>query len=105
VNTELEVRKSLAQADAGKLAKERINRLIGELQVLGRDGIKIKIEVLNAKAGQISAAGKGERLSTTHKEDPITVDDEHFVWRFNGEYWKDELGYYRFKVRNQCPRN
>lgn len=105
VNTELEVRKSLAQADAGKLAKERINRLISELQTLGRDGIKIKIEVLNAKAGQISAAGKGERISTTHKEDPIIVDDEHFVWRFNGEYWKDELGYYRFKVRNQCPKN
>jgi tetratricopeptide (TPR) repeat protein len=105
VNTELEVRKSLAQADAGKLAKERINRLIGDLQTFGRDGIKIKIEVLNAKAGQISAAGKGERLSSNLKEDPIVVDDEHFVWRFNGEYWKDELGYYRFKVRNQCPRN
>lgn len=105
VNTELELRKSLAQADAGKLAKERINRLIGELQLLGRDGIKIKIEVLNAKAGQISAKGRGERLSAAHKEDPIIVDDEHFVWRFNGEYWKDELGYYRFKVRNQCPKN
>jgi len=105
VNTELEVRKSLAQADAGKLAKERINRLIGELQLLGRDGIKIKIEVLNAKAGQISATGKGERIGASHKEDPIIVDDEHFVWRFNGEYWKDELGYYRFKVRNQCPKN
>ncbi len=105
VNTELEVRKSLAQADAGKLAKERINRLIGELQQFGRDGIKIKIEVLNAKAGQISQSGRGERISSSHREDPIVVDDEHFVWRFNGEYWKDELGYYRFKVRSLCPRN
>lgn len=105
VNTELEVRKSLAQASAGQLAKERINRLIKELQGLGRDGVKIKIEVLNAKAGQISAQGKGERISASHKEDPIVVDDEHFVWRFNGEYWKDELGYYRFKVRSQCPKS
>jgi hypothetical protein len=47
--------------------------LIGELQLLGRDGIKIKIEVLNAKAGQISATGKGERIGASHKEDPIIV--------------------------------
>jgi len=103
VNTELEVRKSLAQADAGKLAKERINRLVGELQEFGRDGIKIKIEVLNAKAGQITKA-KDEKIGQGHKEDPIIVDDEHFVWKFNGEYWKDELGYYRFKVRSLCPK-
>ena len=28
----------------------------------------------------------------THKEEPIIVDDEHFQWKFDGEYWKDELG-------------
>ena len=28
----------------------------------------------------------------------IAADDEHLYWRFNGEYWKDELGYYRFRV-------
>jgi len=105
VNAELEVRKSLAQADAGKLARERLNRLISELQNLGRDGIKIRIEVLDAQAGKISADRTGDKISKDHKEDPIIVDDEHFVWRFNGEYWKDELGYYRFKVRSQCPKN
>ena len=47
----------------------------------------------------------GDRVSKDHKEGPIIVDVEHFVWRFNGEYWKDELGYYRFKVRSQCPKN
>ena len=39
-----------------------------------------------------------------HKEEPIIVDDEHFQWRFNGEYWKDELGYYRFKIRSRCAK-
>ena len=98
------MRKSLAQADAGKLAKERINRLVSELQLLGRDGIKIKIEVLNAKAGQITAEAKGDRISGDHEAERIVVDDEHFMWKFNGEYWKDELGYYRFKIQSRCPK-
>ncbi|WP_428267478.1 tetratricopeptide repeat protein [Haliangium sp.] len=101
---ELTLQKSLAEADAGKLARERIERLLRELREFGRDSIKIRIEVLNAKAGQITAQARGERISGDHKEERIVVDDEHFMWKFNGEYWKDELGYYRFRIRSQCPK-
>lgn len=101
---ELTLQKSLAEADAGKLARERIERLAKELREFGRDSTKIKIEVLNAKAGQITAEAKGERISGKHKEERIVIDDEHFMWKFNGEYWKDELGYYRFKIRSKCPK-
>jgi hypothetical protein len=104
VLAELTLQKSLAEADAGKLARERINRLIGELQSLGRDGIKIKIEILNAAAEGVEAKARKESVSADHKEEAIVVDDEHFMWKFNGEYWKDELGYYRFKIRSKCPR-
>jgi tetratricopeptide (TPR) repeat protein len=101
---ELTVQKSLAQADAGKLARERIKRLSDELRELSRDGRKIRIETLNNKAGQIDAQARGEQISGDHRQEPIVVDDEHFLWKFNGEYWKDELGYYRFKIRSRCPR-
>lgn len=101
---ELTLQKSLAEADAGKLARERIERLMNELREFSRDSIKIKIEVLNAKAGQITAEAQGERISGDHKEELISIDDEHFMWKFNGEYWKDELGYYRFKIRSKCPK-
>jgi tetratricopeptide (TPR) repeat protein len=101
---ELTVQKSLAQADAGKLARERIKRLADELRELSRDGRKIRIETLNNKAGQIDAQARGEQISGDHRPEPIVVDDEHFLWKFNGEYWKDELGYYRFKIRSRCPK-
>jgi len=104
VQTELELRKSEAEAQAGKLARERIDRKIAELQTLGRDGIKIRIEVLNAKANKISAEARKETISGDHKEEAIVIDDEHFMWKFNGEYWKDELGYYRFRIRSKCPK-
>ena len=72
---------------------------------LARDGSKIKFEILNAKAEKLSAESlKVDRVSGSHKEEPILVDDEHFQWKFNGEYWKDELGYYRFRIRSRCPK-
>ena len=101
---ELTVQQSVASADAGKLARERIDRLARELGRLSRDGSKIKFEILNAKADKLSQEAMKIRVSNKTKEEPIIIDDEHFAWRFNGEYWKDELGYYRFKIRSRCPK-
>jgi hypothetical protein len=101
---ELTVSQSVAAAEAGKVARDRIDRLGRELAALGRDGIKIEYEILNAKAEKMSAEAVGGRVAAGHKEEPIIVDDEHFQWKFNGEYWKDELGYYRFKIRSKCPK-
>jgi hypothetical protein len=101
---ELTVQQSVAQADAGKVAKDRVDRLARELGALSRDGVKIQYEILEAKANKMSADAVGARVKADHKEEPIIIDDEHFQWKFNGEYWKDELGYYRFKIRSRCPK-
>jgi hypothetical protein len=101
---ELTVQQSVAAADAGKVARDRVARLARELGVMSRDGVKIKYEILEAKGNRLSAAAAGTRVAADHKEEPIIVDDEHFQWKFDGEYWKDELGYYRFKIRSRCPK-
>jgi tetratricopeptide (TPR) repeat protein len=101
---ELTVQQSVAAADAGKVARDRVARLARELGALSRDGSKIKFEILEAKGNRLTAEAAGTRVAADHKEEPIIVDDEHFQWKFDGEYWKDELGYYRFKIRSRCPR-
>ncbi len=100
---ELTVQKSLAEADAGRLARERLERLSEELRQLSRDGSKIKIETLEKQGGRVEARARGEQIARDVRTEPIVVDDEHFKWKFNGEYWKDELGFYRFKIRSECP--
>jgi hypothetical protein len=55
-------------------------------------------------ADKVSQESLKTRVEKDHKEEAIVVDDEHFVWKFNGEYWKDELGYYRFRIRSKCPK-
>jgi len=101
---ELTVQQSVAAADAGKVARDRVARLARELGTMSRDGSKIKFEILEAKGNRLSAEAVGTRVAADHKEEPIVVDDEHFQWKFDGEYWKDELGYYRFKIRSRCPK-
>jgi len=34
----------------------------------------------------------------------IQGDAEHVVWPFEGEYWRDELGFYRQPIASQCGR-
>ena len=103
---ELTVQQSVAAGDAGKVARDRIVRLSHELGRLRNDGTRIQFDILEGKANKISAdaAAKGGQVSADHKEEPIVVDDEHFQWRFDGEYWKDELGYYRFRIRSRCAK-
>jgi len=102
---ELTVQKSLAEAEAGRLARERLKRLVTELNDLGNDARSVKIAVLEAKVGQKRAEFLKEQIYKDNKAEAINVDDEHFSWDFNGEYWKDELGFYRYRISSKCLRN
>ena len=58
--------------------------------------------------GALTAGVAGEQAQAINPNaknyNTIVIDDEHQQWPFKGEYWKDELGYYRFKVANKCGR-
>ncbi|MSP59381.1 MAG: hypothetical protein EXR72_03390 [Myxococcales bacterium] len=104
---DLTLQKSLAANETGNLARERLKRLSHEIQELVKQAIKIEYETLNAQKGQIQARLKEEQKqqgSGAKKGGEVTVDDEHERWPFDGEYWQDELGYYRFRVIDRCAK-
>jgi tetratricopeptide (TPR) repeat protein len=105
---DLTLQKSLAANDAGQLARNRLQRLASEIQDLMKQSIKIEIEALNGLKGALTAGIAGEQSASINPNaknyNTIVIDDEHQQWPFKGEYWKDELGYYRFKVANKCGR-
>jgi hypothetical protein len=50
----------------------------------------------------------GEQADNTiaaqpHKDPPQVADDEE-LWPFQGEYWRDELGSYRYQLGQRCRR-
>ena len=105
---DLTLQKSLAANDAGQLARNRLTRLSSEIQDLMKQSIKIEIEALNGLKGALTAGVAGEQAQSLNPNaknyNTIVIDDEHQQWPFRGEYWMDELGYYRFKVANKCGR-
>jgi hypothetical protein len=74
--------------------------LLNELQEVANQTDTVEIEVLNYQRNLIgtppntpSPAGRS-----------VQVDSEHVRWPFNGEYWRDELGYYRQELSSLCDK-
>jgi tetratricopeptide (TPR) repeat protein len=103
---DLTLQKSLAANEAGQLARNRLTRLSREITELMRQSIKVEFETLQAKKGALNAGLAADQIINPNNKayNTIQIDDEHQQWPFKGEYWKDELGYYRFKVQNKCGR-
>ena len=102
---DLSLQKSLAQREAGDLAQRRLRRLSKEIKALRKQSIKVEYEIINGQKNELEATVKGELETNTRvRAKDITPDDEHDFWPFNGEYWRDELGYYRYKIASRCSR-
>ncbi len=98
----------IARADAvrrsGVLARKRYTRNLDELKEHLRSGQKIIVDITNAQRKKLDeeiATGQWT-AEDAYEFGQIEPDDEHFIWPFNGEYWRDELGYYRQVVNSEC---
>jgi outer membrane protein assembly factor BamD (BamD/ComL family) len=99
------VAKSFAIDQAGEIAKARYNRLVDEMQDLSNQIDTVEIEVLNYERGQIGQELQAQMTAASESTGgEVYVSPEHNVWPFNGEYWRDELGYYRQQVTYRCGR-
>jgi len=105
---DITVQRSLIVDKAGGLARQRVVRLVGELAQLIKRVIKIEIEILSGEKGQLEQELQEEQQRSSNAKTTdvsrIVVDDEHEFWPFRGEYWRDELGYYRVKLNNRCEK-
>jgi tetratricopeptide (TPR) repeat protein len=106
--SDIGVSRALMVNEAGEMARKRIERLVGEFAALHTRVIKIKFEILEGEKKQEEDDLRNESSSShSHRAVDvvkINVDDEHQFWPFTGEYWRDELGYYRYKLVNRCGR-
>jgi tetratricopeptide (TPR) repeat protein len=107
---DLTLQKSLAMNEGGDLSRRRIKRLTDELAQLIKRVIKIEYEILQGAKGDLQEEVQREMPNQTaaipgRRPEDIRADDEHDMWPFTGEYWRDELGYYRVKIMNKCAKN
>jgi len=100
----LDLAKEIAVRNAGTLARDRYQRYLDELNEHLRNAQKIVIDVVNGERGRLE--GGVDQLSAKDAETygVVNPDDEHVLWPFDGEYWRDELGFYRQVVVSKCGK-
>ncbi len=96
--------KSFAVEQTGDLARGRYTRLVSELQDFMNQIDAVDLEVATYERGELTAALQEQQPPENASGGRVEVDEEHQVWPFDGEYWRDELGFYRQEVTSQCRR-
>ncbi len=89
----------------GDLARARYDRLVTELQELMNQIDTVELEITTARRDELDSDLEDQMNELARRRGgDVKVDEEHQVWRFDGEYWRDELGFYRQQVTYQCGR-
>ena len=97
--------RELAIRNAGDLARGRYQRNLDDLSEQLRNGQKIQIDVSAALRNIIDQTIEGAKVTVEEsKANIVKPDEEHVIWPFNGEYWRDELGFYRQTITSKCGR-
>jgi tetratricopeptide (TPR) repeat protein len=106
VDAKIKESRATAVKNAGDLAKQRYQRYVDEMGEHLRNGEKILIDITAAQRNLLDQAIKEGQVSAVDAQTfgVVNPDDEHFRWPFDGEYWRDELGFYRQEVKSACGR-
>lgn len=106
VQAVLKIARELAVQNSGDLARQRYQRNLDELDEHLRDGEKILIDITAAQRNELDQTIAAGQVSAAEAKifGIVQADEEHMLWPFEGEYWRDELGFYRQVVESACGR-
>lgn len=86
---------------AGRKLVSRMQQERNELRELLGQSLRLSYEIAGREKELLLDPDQG--LSNTHR-DPAQVGDEEEIWPFQGEYWRDELGSYRYQLGQRCKK-
>lgn len=106
---ELDRRKKALTERAGLVLRLRLNELSGELDALEVKATEISLEIDLAEKELLEEQTLRLRRGQAQKEavkvsrvGKLKVRSDQVSWPFEGEYWLDEIGHYRSRLRSAC---
>lgn len=92
----------------GTLARRRYQRTLDHLNEQLRSGQKVIVDITKEQREVLDLKIEKNQDKWTEKDaytfGRVEADEEHVIWPFDGEYWRDELGFYRQVVRSRCGK-
>jgi hypothetical protein len=89
---------------AGQTAKNRLLEAFRSIKGFGDQAEIIRFEI--AKAEKEFAESGADQNSLLRKQTlyrPSMPAENWNYWKFQGEFWRDEIGYYQYTLKKGCP--
>ncbi len=88
---------------AGKFVKGRLADLVAHVTELDAQKRIIAFETTKGEKEFLEQGiNVRSRLASQSLNRPEMPEKGHEYWPFDGEYWPDEIGYYRYTIKNAC---
>jgi hypothetical protein len=88
--------------DAGRKFSSRLESERSQLRELLGQSLRISYEIAGREK-DLAASPDGAASTVVRHDRQQGQDDEEF-WPFQGEYWRDELGNYRYELGRRCKK-
>ena len=90
---------------AGRFVRGRLLDMARLVDVLEGDKELIAFETLKGEKEMLEERyDLSAQLASQTLRRPNLPPAGHEYWPFDGEYWPDEIGYYRYTLKDACPR-
>ena len=90
----------------GKFVQGRLADMAHLIDVLEGDTELIAFEATKGEKEMLETRfDPAAQLASQRLARPVMPQTGHEYWPFDGEYWPDEIGYYRYTVKDACPRS
>lgn len=102
----VEARRKLLINTEGKRIQARAKRMADELDQMMNDVEISKLDMMDFERRLFqAAAARGEMVDTRDtvlRKERVRANQRYWPWE--GEYWADEVGYYRVTAKPECPQ-
>jgi hypothetical protein len=96
--------KELSAQLAGKFVQGRLADMVRLIDVLQGDRELIAFETTKGEKEMLETRFDADaQLVSQRLYRPAIPPTGHEYWPFDGEYWPDEIGFYRYTVKDACP--
>ena len=101
----IDQQKSILENVAGKFVKGRLADVVNVITGFESQAELIRFETADAETKRLESGWDFKSAlaqQTLHR--PVMPADDWEYWKFQGEFWIDEIGYYQFTLRSGCQR-
>ena len=85
---------------AGRKLVTRISGERSDLRELLGQSMRLAFE-LSGREKELATSNEPAAVAPAQRERP-SIDEDEVLWPFEGEYWRDELGTYRYHLGQRC---